>query len=124
MHKSLIRNNDNDNESIYYTPRSEFDEKDNKDDFFIGNNREKINFNIFRKPLNFLSAIYRGDISLKEAEINQKKLEKKIEDLIGYKNNAKEKEEINRVLMQANDLLKYRDKIIDAFKDGTFLSEH
>ena len=105
------------------------DANDDIDDgkfFFIGNNREKINFNIFRKPLNFLSAIYSGDISLKEAEINQKKLEKKIEDLIGYKNNAKEKEkeEINRVLMQAYDLLEYRDKIIDAFKDGTFLSEH
>ena len=26
--------------------------------------------------------------------------------------------------MQANDLLKYRDKIIDAFKDDTFQSEH
>ena len=26
--------------------------------------------------------------------------------------------------MQVNDLLKYRDKIIKAFKDGTFLSEH
>ena len=26
--------------------------------------------------------------------------------------------------MQANDLLEYRDKIIDAFKDGIFLSEH
>ena len=26
--------------------------------------------------------------------------------------------------MQANDLLKYRDKTIDGFKDGTFLSEH
>ena len=26
--------------------------------------------------------------------------------------------------MQANDLLKYRDKIIQAFRDGTFLSEH
>ena len=26
--------------------------------------------------------------------------------------------------MQANDLLEYRNKIIDAFKDGTFLSEH
>ena len=26
--------------------------------------------------------------------------------------------------MQANELLEYRDKIIDAFKDGTFLSEH
>ena len=26
--------------------------------------------------------------------------------------------------MQANDLLEHRDKIIDAFKDGTFSSEH
>ena len=26
--------------------------------------------------------------------------------------------------MQANDMLEYRDKIIDAFKDGTFLSEY
>ena len=26
--------------------------------------------------------------------------------------------------MQANDLLEYRNKIIDAFKDGTFLSEY
>ena len=26
--------------------------------------------------------------------------------------------------MHANDLLKYRDKIIDAFKDGTFSFEH
>ena len=26
--------------------------------------------------------------------------------------------------MQANDLLEYRDKIIKAFKDSTFLSEH
>ena len=26
--------------------------------------------------------------------------------------------------MQANALLEYRDKIIKAFKDGTFLSEH
>ena len=26
--------------------------------------------------------------------------------------------------MQANDLFEYRDKIIDAFKDGIFLSEH
>ena len=26
--------------------------------------------------------------------------------------------------MQANDLFEYRDKIIDAFKDGNFLSEH
>ena len=26
--------------------------------------------------------------------------------------------------MQANDMLKYRNKIIEAFRDGTFLSEH
>ena len=26
--------------------------------------------------------------------------------------------------MQANELLEYRNKIIDAFKDGTFLSEY
>ena len=26
--------------------------------------------------------------------------------------------------MQANDLLEYRNKIIDAFKDGSFLSEY
>ena len=26
--------------------------------------------------------------------------------------------------MQANDLLEYRNKTIDVFKDGTFLSEH
>ena len=29
---------------------------------------EKFNFNIFKKPLNFISAIYNGEISLKEAE--------------------------------------------------------
>ena len=49
-----------------------------------------------------------------------------MEDLqFGYEpKNKKEKEEINGVLMQANDLLGYRKKIIDAFKDGTLLSEH
>ena len=26
--------------------------------------------------------------------------------------------------MQANNLLEFRDKIIDAFKDGTYSSEH
>ena len=44
---------------------------------FISNDREKFNFNIFRKPLNFISAIYNNEISLKEAEFFQKKLEKK-----------------------------------------------
>ena len=49
-----------------------------------------------------------------------------MEDLqFGYEpKNKKEKEEINGVLMQANDVLEYRSKIIKAFKDGTFLSEH
>ena len=36
---------------------------------FTGSNREKFNFNIFRRPVDFLSAIYNGEISLKEAQI-------------------------------------------------------
>ena len=93
---------------------------------FIGSNKKKFNFNTFRMPLNFLSAIYNGEISLKEAEISQRNLEKKIEELkYNYKpENVEEKEEINCVLMQANDMLEYRDKIIEAFRDGTFSSEH
>ena len=78
------------------------------------------------KLLNLLSAIYNGEISLKEAEISQRTIEKKIEELkFDYRpKNEKEKEEINGVLMQVNDLFQYRDKIIDAFKDGSFSSEH
>ena len=34
---------------------------------FIGSNREKFNFNIFKMPLSFLLAIYNDGISLKEA---------------------------------------------------------
>ena len=34
----------------------------------IGNNKEKFNFNTFNKPLNFISAIYNGEISLIEVE--------------------------------------------------------
>ena len=99
---------------------------DNNKLLFIGSNKEKSNFNIFRMPLNFLSAIYDGEISSKEAEISQRNFEKNIEELkFNYRSeNAEEKEEINGVLMQANNLLEYRNKIIDAFKDGTFLSEH
>ena len=48
---------------------------------FIGSNKEKFNFNIFRKSLNFLSAIYNGEITLKRAEILQGDLDKKIEKL-------------------------------------------
>ena len=99
---------------------------DNGKLFFIGSNKEKRNFNTFNKPLDFISPIYNGEISLKEAEFKQKKYRKKIKNLRDYKNNEeeKEKEEINGVLMQANDLLEHRNKIIDAFKDGTFSSEH
>ena len=80
----------------------------------------------FKIPLNFLSDIYNGEISLKEAEFFQKDLEKKIEEIkFDYRpENAHEKEEINRVLMQTNDLLENRDKIIEAFRDGAFSSEH
>ena len=55
-----------------------------------------------------------------------KKLYKKIEVLkFNHKpKDEKEKEEINKILMQANEMLEYRDKIIDAFKNGTFLSEY
>ena len=78
------------------------------------------------KLLNLLSAMYNGEISLKEAEISQRKIEKKIEELkFDYRpKNEKEKEEINGVLVQVSDLFQYRDKIIDAFKDGSFSSEH
>ena len=72
---------------------------------FIGSNKNK-KFNTFRMPLNFISDIYNGKISLKEAEVFQRNLEKKIEDLqFSYKpKNEKEKEEINEVLMQANEM--------------------
>ena len=77
-------------------------------------------------PLNFLSAIYNGEIYLKEADISQRNLEKKIKELkFDYRpKNEKEKEEINGALIQVNDSFEYRDKIIDAFKVGTFLPEH
>ena len=63
---------------------------------------------------------------LKRQNFFKKNQKKKIEGLkFNYKpKNEKEKEEIYQVLMQANDLLGYRNKIIDAFKDGTFLSEY
>ena len=51
-------------------------------------------------PLNFLSNIYDGKISLKETRFEQRDLEKEIEKL------------------------EFRNRIIDAFKNGTFLSEH
>ena len=98
---------------------------DIKNFLFIGSNWEKFNFNTFRTPLNFLSDICNVQITLKEAEISQKKLDKKTEKLkFKFKpKNVQEKEEIDGVLMQANHLLQNKDKIIEAFKDGTFSSE-
>ena len=102
------------------------DDLDNNNLSFIGSNKKKFEFNTFKMPLNFLSDIYNGRVSLKEAEIKQKYLRNKIEELkFGYRpENAEEKEEIDKVLMHANDMLEYRDKIISAFNDDTFLSEH
>ena len=99
---------------------------DNNKLLLIGSSKKKFDFNIFKMPLNFLSNIYNDKISLKETEVLQKDLEKKVEELkFGYRpENAEEKEEINRVLMQTNNILEYRNKITEAFKDGTFLSEH
>ena len=54
----------------------------------------------------------------KRQNILQRDLEKKI-DKLKYNHEpktVKEKEEINGVLMHANDMLEYRGKIIDAFK--------
>ena len=106
--KNLFRDDDN-NESIYYTPKSEFDDKDDKYkkeqqtnnidtkpinvfDYLKSLNQEakdlmdeieeaNDNFNIFRMLLNFLSAIDNGKTSLKEAEIFKRNLEIKIEEL-------------------------------------------
>ena len=44
---------------------------------FICSNKEKFNFNTFKMPLNFLSNIYNGKISLKEAELSKKYRTKK-----------------------------------------------
>ena len=96
---------------------------DTKDLLFIGSNWEKINF--FRTPLNFLSVIYNGETSIKEAEFLQKNLEKKIEELgLSYEPKNAEEKNINRQSIGlANDMLEYRDKISEAFRDGTW-SEH
>ena len=98
---------------------------DIKNFLFIGSNWEKFNFNTFRTPLNFLSDICNVQITLKETEISQKKLDKKTEKLkFKFKpKNVQEKEKIDGVLMQANHLLQNKDKITEAFKDGTFPSE-
>ena len=89
---------------------------------FIGSNKKKIN--IFSAPLNFLLDIFNSKITFKKAEINQRDLNEKIQELkYNYKlKNEEEKEKI--VLLHANGMLEYVDKIIEAFRDGTFSSEH
>ena len=113
--KDLMDEIDDANDDTYYNKL-----------LFIGSNKEKFDFNIFSTPLNFLLDIFNGKITLKKAEINQRDLNKKIEELkYNYKpKNEKEKEEINEVLMHANDMLEYQDKIVEVFRDGTFSSEH
>ena len=61
---------------------------------FVGSDREKFNFNTFRMPLIFLSGIYNGEISLKEAEFKKRDSEKEIENLQFYyiPKNKEEKE--------------------------------
>ena len=41
------------------------DDIDDDKPYFIGSNKKKFNFNTFTKPLNFILAIYNGEISLK-----------------------------------------------------------
>ena len=92
---------------------------------FTGSNKEKFHLNTFTMPLNFLSDIYNGKISLKEARFKQRDL-KKLEELRFNcePKDKKEKEEIKGVLMQVNGLLEHRNKITDAFRNGTFSSEY
>ena len=73
-------------------------------------------------PLNFLTSIYNGQITLKETEFLKKDLYDETNEL--KPKNVKEEEEIYGVLIQANDMFEYRDKIIEAFRDETTLSEH
>ena len=86
---------------------------------------KNFNFNAFDMPLNFLLNIYNRKISLKEAEFEQRDLEKEIEKLeFNYTPKNEKEEEINGVLMHAKSLLEGRNKIIDAFKDDIFASEY
>ena len=53
------------------------DDIDDSKLLFVGSNKEKFNFITFKKPLNFISAINNGEISLKEAGFKLRNLEKK-----------------------------------------------
>ena len=82
--KDLMDEIDDANDDTYYNKL-----------LFTGSNKEKFDFNIFSTPLNFLLDIFNGKITLKKAEINQRDLNKKIEELkFNYK--PKNEKEINR----------------------------
>ena len=82
--------------NVMYEIKDADDDIDDGKLFFIGSNNKNFNFNTFYKPLNFILAIYNGEISLKEAEFKQRNLEKKIEELkFNYKPKNKKEEEIN-----------------------------
>ena len=79
----------------------------------------KKSFSLFT---NLTLILFRFKKKKKESEFKQRNLEKLIEELnFNYKSkNENEKEEIYQVLMQANEMLEYRDKIIDAFLSEYF----
>ena len=92
-------------EDLMYEIEEENDDIDIYKLDFIGSDREKFNFNTFRMPLNFLSAIYNGEISLKEAEFKQRDFFLKIKDLeFGYKSKTekKKKKKVKYLFMQMN----------------------
>ena len=68
--KDLMDEIDDANDDTYYNKL-----------LFIGSNKEKFDFNIFSTPSNFLLDIFNAKITLKKAEINQRDLNKKIEEL-------------------------------------------
>ena len=88
--------------------------------------RKNLTLTFLVRPLNLLLDIFNGKITLTKGEINQRDLGEKIEEL-KYDckpKNEKEKKEISEILVHANDTLDNGDKIIEAFRDGTFWSEH
>ena len=69
---------------------------------FIGSNKEKFKLNILSTPLNFISAIYDGEISLKEVNISQRKIQKKIEELNGKDQKIQKKRRRNKWSIDAS----------------------
>ena len=83
---------------------------------FISSSKETFNFNKFRMLLNFLSAIYNGEISSKKQNLSKEKQKKKKKSYNLGMNQKNLKKDIDGVLMHAKDLLKCGNKIINALK--------